>query len=101
MEEKQRAMEAEMSRKIKELEAKMKQMSTATAATGEAASPQPETKQAYQPPITGGPPPRAVDTSVTSRIRELEAKKKQTEVPAPSAPTQKSQPPPQPEVIYI
>ena len=103
MEEKQRKMEAEMSRKIKELEAKMKQMSTGnTAATGEATPLQPGTKpQISQPPSTSEPQPLTRESSVTSRIRELEAKMKQTETPATLQPTHKSQPTQQPEVIYI
>ena len=78
---------------IEELEAKMKQMSTATTpGTGEATSSQPGTKlKTSQPPSTSGPPSPAKE-SVTSRIQELEAKMKQTQAPNPSIPTARSVP---------
>ena len=74
-----RAMEAEMSKKMEELEAKIKQMSTATTPeTGKATSRQPGTKpQISQPTSTSAPPQVTRESSVTSRIQELEEKMKQ------------------------
>ena len=94
MQEQQRTMEAEISKKIEELEAKMKQMSTATTpAMQEIKSPEPKTKpRKAQAPLTSGPTPVVKRSSVTSRIQELEAQMKQTEAPNPLTPTKQELP---------